>query len=306
MSATAAGRLFLGLPAPAKINLFLHVLGRRSDGYHEIQSVFVPVGLCDTLDFGLGEDGRVERTGDLTGPAQDDLALRAAQLLQRHAAGAGASGRGASIRVEKSIPVGAGLGGGSSDAATTLIALNRLWGLGLQRAQLAQLGRGLGADVPFFLGTGPAFVEGLGERCQALHLPPAWYVLVFPQVAVSTGEVFSDPKLTRDTKRTTIEGFSAALSASAGAPAPGLFAQLYGANDLETVVRGKVAAVDAALRLIGESRPARMSGSGSTVFCVCADRMEAQRLCSRVRERAPAGWSVWAVPGLEELPLADW
>jgi 4-diphosphocytidyl-2-C-methyl-D-erythritol kinase len=298
----AARRMFLGLPAPAKINLFLHVLGRRADGYHEIQSVFAPVDLCDTLDFALRDDGRIERDGDLTGPVDADLAVRAALALQAHAEG-GAGRPGVTITVEKCIPVGAGLGGGSSDAATTLIALNRLWGLGLPRARLAELGRALGADVPFFLGRGPAFVEGVGERCSDLALPPQWYVLVFPQVPVSTAEVFSDPKLTRDTKQTTISGFSAAQSDRNRGPAgPGLF----GANDLEPVVRARFRPVDEALRMLANHGEARMSGSGSAVFCPQPDASRARQLAEALRREMPAQWSVWAVPGLAELPLADW
>lgn len=303
-------RIALGLPAPAKVNLFLHVLGRREDGYHEIQSVFVPVDLCDTLDIERRDDGLIVREGDLTGPEQDDLALRAAQALREHAqAAAGSQGArpartGATIRVEKRIPVGAGLGGGSSDAATTLIALNRLWDLRLSRSDLALLGRGLGADVPFFLGRSAAFVEGVGERCSELALAPAWYCIVYPQVHVSTAEMFSDPKLTRDRKRTTIAGFSAAHPVSNGAIGAG--AGFFGSNDLEPVVRGRIAPVDAALRLLGRHGPARMSGSGSAVFCIRPDEAAAQELLERIRGEMPAQWSAWAVPALAELPLAAW
>jgi 4-diphosphocytidyl-2-C-methyl-D-erythritol kinase len=303
----AGPRCFLGLPAPAKLNLFLHVLGRRADGYHEIQSVFVPLDLCDTLDVETRDDGRIVREGDLTGPPEADLAVRAARALQAHAVAAGAGAPpGATLRVEKRIPVGAGLGGGSSDAATTLIALNRLWNLRLERPALAALARGLGADVPFFLGAGPAFVEGIGERCSPIALAPAWYVLVYPQVHVSTAEIFADPKLTRDSKQTTIAGFSAALHAPPqGEPRA---AALFGSNDLEAVVRSRFAAVDAALRLLGEcaAAPARMSGSGSAVFSGPASAAAAQEVLAQVRARMPAGWSAWALAGLDALPLAEW
>lgn len=293
-------RQLLGLPAPAKINLFLHVLGRRGDGYHEIQSAMAPIALSDTLDFALRDDGRIVREGDLTGPIEEDLAVRAAQALQRHAALAPAQpGRaGVTIGVEKRIPVGAGLGGGSSDAATTLIALNRLWGLRLAHEALVAVGQQLGADVPFFLGDGPAFVEGIGERCTALALPAAWYLIVYPKAHVSTAQIFSDPKLTRDTKRTTIAGFSAELSEAR----PGLF----GTNDLEPVARARFPQVDEALRLLEPLRPARMSGSGSAVFCVLRSAREAQQLLDLVRRQMPSDWSAWAVAGLDELPLADW
>jgi 4-diphosphocytidyl-2-C-methyl-D-erythritol kinase len=311
-------RCYLGLPAPAKINHFLHVLGRRADGYHEIQSVFVPIDLCDTLDLELRTDGRIVREGDLTGPESADLAVRAAQVLQEYATAAGATGgpgkstpQGVTLRVEKHIPVGAGLGGGSSDAATTLIALNRLWNLRLARPVLAALARSLGADVPFFLGSGPAFVEGIGEQCSPVAVPPAWYVLVYPQVHVSTAEIFSDPKLTRDHKRTTIAGFSAALHARLGTDAAPV---LYGANDLEPVVRNRYPAVDVAVRLLDQCSlmpalargSARMSGSGSAVFCEVASAADAQTVLAGARAQLPVGWSAWVVAGLAQLPLAEW
>ena len=284
------------------------MLGRRADGYHDIQSCFVPIDLCDTIDLTDRPDGQIVREGDLTGPVAADLAVRAAQALQarvartaRHAAAGGTRVPGATVRVEKRIPVGAGLGGGSSDAATTLIGLNRLWNLGLDRPALAELAGGLGADVPFFLGVGPAFVEGIGERCTPLALPPAWIVGVYPQVHVSTAEIFSDPKLTRDRKPTTIAGFSAAPGA--------IFA--FGGNDLEHVVRRRFAAVDEALRLLQHCTvpgvsAARMSGSGSAVFCATADAQVAGELLARLRARLPAGWSAWSVATLAELPLAQW
>ncbi len=312
----ASPRCLLGLPAPAKLNLFLHVLGRRADGYHEIQSVFVPLDLCDTIDMEARDDGRLVREGDLTGPEYADLAVRAAQVLRDHAAATrpGGAPAGATLRVQKRIPVGAGLGGGSSDAAATLIGLNRLWKLGLDRPALARLARDLGADVPFFLGGGPAFVEGIGEHCTPLDPAPAWYVLVYPQVPVSTAEIFADPKLTRDSKRTTIAGFSAALHdrvadlASAGAAmqpeAP------FGRNDLEAVVRQRFAPVDAALGLLnacgGPGSVARMSGSGSAVFRVLDSAEAAHSLLQAVRACMPAAWSAWAVAGLAAMPLAQW
>ena len=291
-------RRFLGLPAPAKLNLFLHVVGRRDDGYHELQSVFVPVDLCDTLDFVWRDDGQVVRGGDLTGPEDRDLAVRAARALQ--ATMPGGVRPGVEIRVEKRIPVGAGLGGGSSDAATTLIALNRLWSLGRSRDELAALALGLGADVPFFLGRGAAFVEGIGERCVPVPAPEVAYVIVFPGVPVATAGVFSDPKLTRDHKRTTMSGFSAALSD----PAAGLF----GSNDLEAVVRRSVPPVNAALQALERHGPARMSGSGSACFGVFRSLDAAQRVAGSLRDAVPPGqqWSVWAVPGLPEFALADW
>jgi 4-diphosphocytidyl-2-C-methyl-D-erythritol kinase len=286
--------LLLGLPAPAKINLFLHVVGRRADGYHELQSALHPVGLYDTLDFERLEHPAIERTGDLAGPAQSDLAVRAARLLQqRHAPALGVS-----IAVQKRIPVGAGLGGGSSDAATTLLALNRLWQLGLSRPALAGIGLEIGADVPFFLGPGPAFVQGVGELLEPRPPDPRPAVLLVPQVSVSTAEIFSDPHLTRSTKRTTISGFSAV------AKAPG--APLFGANDLEAVARRRAPQVGAALDLLARHGEARMSGSGSAVFCLFPDAPQARTAADALRREAPAQWQVWSVPLLAEHPLAGW
>jgi 4-diphosphocytidyl-2-C-methyl-D-erythritol kinase len=283
-------RLYLALPAPAKLNLFLHVVGRRTDGYHELQSVFVPIDLADLLDFTRRDDGVIERTGDIIGEADGDLALRAAVSLQR------ASGThfGTVINVEKKIPAGSGMGGGSSDAATTLIALNRLWDLHWPRPRLCEIAVGLGADVPFFLGAGPAFVEGIGERLSALPVAPHDYAVVHPQVAVSTREIFADPGLTRDTKATIIAAFSAAQES--------LPQELFGANDLEGVVRHRFPAVDSALKHLQRFGPARMTGSGSAVFMPATDSNHA----AAAIQDLPAGWQGWTVRGLAELPLAVW
>lgn len=283
-------RLFLGLPAPAKLNLFLHVLGRRSDGYHELQSAFVPIDLADTLDFELREDGAIERSGDLVGEVEHDLALRAARLLQEESA----TRLGAAIRVEKRIPPGSGMGGGSSDAATVLIALNRLWRLGWPRDRLAALGQRLGADVPFFIGPGPAFVEGIGERVTPLDFAPAWFALVRPQVAVATAEIFADPGLTRNTKATIISAFSAGLAQFPHA--------LFGANDLEAVVRRRVPEVDAALKLLAGFGAARMTGSGSAVFVATTTEEQARAAIAQL----PDGWSGWVARSLRNHPLAEW
>lgn len=283
-------RLFLGLPAPAKLNLFLHVLGRRDDGYHELQSALVPLELADTLDFVLREDGAIVRSGDVIGDAQRDLAVRAANLLQREAG----TGLGVEIHVEKRIPAGSGMGGGSSDAATTLIALNRLWRLQWPRARLAALAPRLGADVPFFLGAGPAFVEGIGERVTPIDIGPSWFAIVKPQVSVATAEIFTDPGLTRDTKATIISAFSAGLSQFPRV--------LFGANDLEAVVRRRIPEVDAAVAQLSRFGPARMTGSGSAVFVAVATEAQAREAIARL----PDGWSGWAVRSLKQHPLAEW
>ena len=300
-------RLALGLPAPAKLNLFLHVTGRRADGYHELQSVFVPVDLADTIDIETRTDGRLERSGDIVGAPERDLCLRAARLLRERAG----IDLGASIHVEKSIPAGSGMGGGSSDAATTLIALNRLWGLDWPRARLAELALSLGADVPFFLGTGPAFVEGIGERLTPLALQPAWYAVIHPQVHVSTAEIFNDPGLTRDTKLTTIAGFSAAQGAPAAtseasvelpaASAP-VARAMFGHNDLQPVAERRAPEIRAALTHLSRFGAARMTGSGSAVFAAFDTESQAREAIAAL----PDGWSGWAVAGLDEHPLAAW
>jgi 4-diphosphocytidyl-2-C-methyl-D-erythritol kinase len=283
-------RLFLGLPAPAKLNLFLHVAGRRADGYHELQSAFVPIDLADTLDFESRGDGAIERTGDIVGAVEDDLALRAARLLQ----GACGTREGVSINVVKRIPAGSGMGGGSSDAATTLIALNRLWRLDWPRERLAPLALQLGADVPFFLGPGPAFVEGIGERVTPIDWPPAWYAVVRPPAHVSTAAVFADSGLTRNTKVTIISAFS---EARAGFPAT-----LFGANDLEAVVGRSHPVVGRALDHLKRFGAARMTGSGAAVFVALASEETAHDAVADL----PEGWQGWAVRGLGEHPLAPW
>lgn len=280
----------LGLPAPAKLNLFLHVTGRRVDGYHTLQTAFQLIDLADWLDFERRDDGQIVREGDLRWDASEDLAVRAALALQL----ATGCRLGASIRVTKNIPAGSGMGGGSSDAATTLIALNRLWGLGLARAELAAIALPLGADVPFFLHGGNAFAEGVGEELHAVATPPAWYAVIWPQVHVSTREIFSDPGLTRNTKPTKIADFSAAV---------GLLPQtLFGANDLEPVARRRFPEIEQAVAHLQRNGPARMTGSGSAVFAPTASRDEALSAVAGCTPR----WQRWAVRGLSEHPLAAW
>jgi 4-diphosphocytidyl-2-C-methyl-D-erythritol kinase len=279
----------LGLPAPAKLNLFLHVIGRRADGYHALQSVFQLIDLADWLDFERRSDGAIVRDGDLLGAAERDLAVLAARALQA----ATGCGFGASIRVKKRIPAGSGMGGGSSDAATTLIALNRLWNLNLPRERLAAIALPLGADVPFFLHGTNAFAEGVGERLQTVTTRTAWYAVIWPQVHVSTREIFDDPGLTRNTKPTKIADFSAATLRHDA---------LFGANDLEPVARRRFPAIDQALGQLQRHGPARMTGSGSAVFVPMATETEAQQAV----EDAPSGWKCWAVQGLSEHPLAAW
>jgi 4-diphosphocytidyl-2-C-methyl-D-erythritol kinase len=280
----------LGLPAPAKLNLFLHVTGRRGDGYHTLQTVFQLIDLADWLDFERRDDGAIVREGDLRSVAEEDLAVRAARALQQ----ATGCRLGATIRVTKRIPAGSGMGGGSSDAATTLVALNRLWDLHQSRADLKRIALPLGADVPFFLHGSNAFAEGVGEELQAVALPAAWYAVIWPQVHVSTKEIFADPGLTRNTKPTKIADFSAAAGHLPHA--------LFGANDLEPVARRRFPDIDQALGRLQRHGPARMTGSGSAVFLPTATEKEAQAALAE----CPPEWRCWAARGLSEHPLAVW
>jgi 4-diphosphocytidyl-2-C-methyl-D-erythritol kinase len=288
--------LLLALPAPAKLNLFLHVIGRRADGYHELQTAFQLIDLADWLDFERRSDGAIVREGDLLSAAADDLAVRAARALQV----ASGTRLGATIGVAKRIPAGSGLGGGSSDAATTLIALNRLWDLGLGRAELSQIGARLGADVAFFLHGSNAFGEGIGERLTTVATVAAWYAVVWPQVHVSTKEIFSDSGLTANTKATKIADFSAAVGpAVARSRARSV---LFGANDLESVARRRVPVIDDVLNYLAPFGSARMTGSGSAVFLPTESEATAQAAVADL----PRQWRGWVVRGLDEHPLAVW
>ena len=279
------------LPAPAKLNLFLHVTGRRADGYHLLETVFQFIDLQDSLDLRLRGDGVVRRIG----PPDDivpeiDLTVRAANALQS----ATGCPLGVDIELRKRIPIGAGLGGGSSDAATVLLGLNRLWRLGLDRPRLIELARPLGADVPVFLFGRNAYATGIGDRFRAIRLPPRWFVLAMPPVAVATQGIFGDPKLTRDTKPITISGFSE------HAPALG------GRNDLQPVVLARQPAVKAALdALEGEAKAsgARMTGSGACVFAALDSFEKAQEVALRVL-RHNVG-TVHVVAGLAKHPLGS-
>lgn len=298
--------LFLGLPAPAKLNLFLHVLGRRDDGYHLLQSAFQLIDLADSLDLESRADQAIVREGDVIGAPAADLCVRAAQLL-REATG---TRSGVTIRVRKQIPAGAGLGGGSSDAATTLIALNRLWGLRLPREALAMLGARLGADVPFFVHGHNAFVEGVGERVMPIALPERWFALIWPGVHLATAAIFSDPGLTRNTEPTTMAVFSATAESSRSKNPGEPRQELWGRNDLQAVACQKSAEVGQALEFLaqhGQVREqtrgqARMTGSGSAVFVALDSELAAKKAI----EALPPGWSGWAVKSFASHPLSMW
>ena len=298
------------VPAPAKLNLFLHVVGRRPDGYHLLQTAFRFIDLCDTLHFEARQDGRIERISDLPGvPAEQDLTVRAAKSLQQ---AAGVS-LGANIVIEKQIPQGGGLGGGSSDAASTLIALNRLWGAGLSRRELMALALPLGADVPVFVFGQSAFAEGVGEILSPLTLPDAAYLVAQPDSSVPTATIFSDPGLTRDSSFVTIADFLASQDFGAGS-ATGFF----GRNDLEPVVFRRYPEVARAAQwLSGHGIHARMSGSGACLFAQYATKEQAvlsereipatMRVAGEFTGNTQTGFRlIRTCSGLSEHPLRDW
>ncbi len=278
------------LSAPAKLNLFLHITGQRADGYHLLQSVFMLIDWCDTLNLALRSDGLISRE-DLGGTRSwslppEDLIVRAARALQQ----ASGTTLGAHIGVEKRLPMQAGLGGGSSDAATCLLGLNRLWGLNWSVAQLSKIGLALGADVPFFLCGHNAWVEGIGERITPLmgdqRLPPARFVVVKPQQGVETASIFSSPHLKRDTATATISGFAANRWG-------------FGHNDLQSVAQKACPEIGAALNWLStQGLEGRMSGSGSAVFAPLVGATDVP---------APPGrWQYRQCSNLDVHPLVGW
>lgn len=273
---------FQSFPAPAKVNLFLHIVGRRPDGYHLLQSVFRLLDRYDTLHLRPTRDGTIRRLHDIPGvPADTDLCVRAARLLQEHTG----SSMGVDIRLDKILPMGGGVGGGSSDAATVLLALNRLWNLDLPRKELISLGLRLGADVPIFVFGQNAWAEGVGEQLQAIRLSSAWYVVLTPDAHVSTAEIFSNKELTRDTNPAKMAAFFKG----------------YGRNDLEPVVCRHYPAVKNSLDWLKQFGDARMSGSGASVFLEVDNEAEAQRIYSLKPEKI-AGF---VAQGLDKHPLHD-
>ncbi len=272
----------LTCPAPAKLNLFLHVTGRRSDGYHLLQTLFRFIDLSDTLHFTLRDDGVIRRINEIEGvPQEHDLCVRAAFLLQQECG----CTQGVDITIEKRIPLGGGLGGGSSDAATTLLALNRLWNLGLLRERLMQIGLTLGADVPVFVFGENAFAEGVGEQLQAYPLPDAWYVVLFPPVHVATAQIFAHPELTRDTISLRIRDLS--------------LRELK--NDLQPVVCNLYPEVARHLSWLNQFADARMTGSGACVFAGFASAEQAQA----VLKQLPQDMRGIVARGLPCHPLRD-
>lgn len=267
-------------PAPAKLNLFLHVVGRRADGYHLLQSVFRFVDFGDSLHFAVRDDGVIRRVNPLPGlDPEADLCVRAARLLQEEAECA----KGVAITLEKRLPMGGGLGGGSSDAATTLLALNRLWNLNLPRSELQALGLKLGADVPVFVFGQSAFAEGVGEILQPVALEPAWYVVLTPPVMVPTAEIFRDEELTRNTNPIKMAAFLRG----------------QGHNDLQPVVCRKYPEVAASIAWLKQYGDARMSGSGACVFAGFATEQQAREVFAL----RPPDIEGFVARGLDHHPL---
>jgi len=283
-------RALYDVPAPAKLNLFLHITGRRDDGYHLLQSVFMLIDWCDTLHFELRTDGTLARE-DLTTPLPaDDLVLRAARALQA----ATGTALGAQIGIEKRVPAQAGLGGGSSDAASCLLALNRLWRLNLPLAGLERIGLALGADVPFFLRGRNAWVEGIGEQITPVALPPARFVVAKPPEGLETRLIFGDASLKRDHGTAIISGFAASPYG-------------FGQNDLQPVAQRLCPPVTQALEwLASHGLQGRMTGSGSAVFAQMQQAVQQKVQQEMVLRPAPAGWQTRACGNLEVHPLVGW
>ncbi|MFA9215529.1 MAG: 4-(cytidine 5'-diphospho)-2-C-methyl-D-erythritol kinase [Sphingomonadaceae bacterium] len=284
----------MNCPAPAKLNLFLHVTGRRADGYHLLQTVFQLIDRSDTLDFTLRADHALRRVTDVPGvPEQDDLIIRAARLLQADVQRRrGQLPPGVDIAIHKILPMGGGLGGGSSDAATTLMALNQLWDAGLSRDELMALGLPLGADIPFFIFGQTAFAEGVGEALQPVAAPDCWYVVIEPGVAVPTAAIFSSEHLTRNTTPVIISDFSSYLENQNDLKG-------FGKNDLQQVATQLFPPVAAAIEWLSAYGDARMTGSGACVFCAVATQADAERILQQL----PPQWTGWTAKALTQHPI---
>lgn len=274
----------LRIQAPAKINLFLHITGRRDDGYHNLQTVFQLLDIGDSLVVESNQSGVIRLDGPDLGIADsDNLVVRAAMALK--ALPGTPAHCGATLRLDKQLPSGGGLGGGSSDAASTLLALNALWRLGLSTAALQRTGAALGADVPVFVLGRSAWAEGVGEQLTPLDLPPAWYLVLKPDCAVHTGEIFSHRQLTRDTPPITMHAFFAGDSR----------------NDCEPIVRQLYPQVDNALNWLQNFGDARLTGTGACVFCRCESEVQARRIA----EQVPARWNAWVASGINRSPALE-
>lgn len=274
----------LTIPAPAKLNLFLHITGRRPDGYHELQTVFALLDHGDLLHINAADELTLDVDNDAP-TGEDNLVWRAARLLQQHTG----SQAGAALRLEKRLPAGGGLGGGSSDAASTLLGLNRFWGLNLERETLAELGLKLGADVPVFVHGHSAWAEGVGEQLTPVELPESWYLVVHPGVTVSTGAVFSDPQLTRQYPKSTLATFLG--------DGPERFE-----NHCEPVARRLFPAIGEALDELRErAGNSRLTGTGACVFARVPDEQTGTRILTEL----PPAWSGFVARGINRSPALD-
>ena len=269
-------------PAPAKLNLFLHITGRRPDGFHDLQTLFQLIDLCDDIGITVRDDGQIERpAGPADVPPESDLVVRAARALQA----ATATRLGASLRVKKRIPMGGGLGGGSSDAATTLVALNHLWSLNLTPAELAAIGLTLGSDVPVFVYGSSAWAEGRGEVLTPVELPDRWFVVIHPRVRVATAQIFQAPELTRNSPAITLRAVF----------------QTGGRNDCESVVRTRFPEVASALDWLARFATARLTGTGACLFAPFATAIDAERVAAQVPDR----WTSFVARALNTSPVHE-
>ena len=270
------------ISAPAKLNLFLHITGQRDDGYHLLQTVFQFLDYADTIQITLRDDGHINRVSDLPGvPAEDDLVVKAAKILQSHSD----SHLGANISVEKRLPMGGGLGGGSSNAASVLVALNHLWGCGLSQQALMDLGVQLGADVPIFIFAQSAWAEGVGERLKAVDLPKKWFLVLKPQINVSTAKVFTNPQLQRDCSTITIRDFLTGQTE----------------NVCEKPVREMYPEVDQALTDLAQYGESKLTGTGACVFAAFDDKEQAEKAYSELSKK----WDGFVAKGMNQTPLKE-
>lgn len=275
-------------PAPAKLNLFLHITGQRKDGYHLLQTVFQLLDFGDQLQFDVRDDGKIIRQTDIAGiDAENDLTVRAAKLLQQKTA----SRKGVDIRIDKCLPMGGGLGGGSSDAATTLVALNQLWGTGLATADLCELGLQLGADVPVFIHGNSAWAEGVGEQLEPIELPKKWFVVLCPSINVSTAHVFGNSQLRRDCPPITIRDF--------------LQQPENCTNVCEPLVSRQYPEVAKALELLGKYGPATMTGTGACCFAAFDSEQTACLVWSEIQEHWQQSGKGFVASGVNRSPLYE-
>lgn len=269
-------------PAPAKLNLFLHITARRPDGYHELQTIFQLLDFGDEMAFEITEDGKISRATDLPGvPEKSDITVKAALALKAHCA----ADCGVKIYLRKKLPMGGGVGGGSTDAATTLVALNRLWECGLLEDELAEIGAGIGADVPVFLRGKSAWAEGIGEILRPVVLPSQHFLVIKPPVHVSTADLFADSRLTRNCHTITIRDFFAGGTR----------------NVFEPLVRDRYPEVDKALHWLAEFAPARLTGTGACVFAAFADRLDAEKAMAGM----PETFTAFIARGVNDSPLLN-